>query len=63
MAKKYNIKYNDWYMGMTKPNNTMIGYKIPYADIEKKKIGVIIPNQFINICMIQPLILSKTILI
>lgn len=47
MAKKYNIKYNGRSVEMTKPNSTMIVYKIPYADIEKKKIGVLIPNQFI----------------
>ncbi len=47
MAKKYNIKYNGRSVEMTKPNSTMIIYKIPYADIEKKKIGVLIPNQFI----------------
>ena len=47
MAKKYNIKYNGRSVEMTKPNSTMIVYKIPYVDIEKKKIGVLIPNQFI----------------
>ena len=40
MAKKYNIKYNGRSVEMTKPNSTMIVYKIPYADIEKKISGL-----------------------
>lgn len=47
MAKKYNIKFNDGSVEMTKPNSTMMVYKIPYASIQSKHIGFIIPNKFI----------------
>lgn len=47
MAKKYVVKYNGNSVEMSKPNSTMLVYKISYSDIEKKKVGFIIPNQFI----------------
>ena len=47
MANKFIIKYSEHSVEMTKPNSTIIVYKIPYENIEKKKIGVMIANQFI----------------
>lgn len=47
MSKKYEVKYNGNSVEMSKPNSTMLVYKIPYSEIKKKKTGFIIPNQFI----------------
>lgn len=47
MSKKYLVKYNGNSVEMSKPNSTMLVYKIPYSEIKKKKTGFIIPNQFI----------------
>ena len=47
MAKKYMIKYSGRSVELTKPNSTMLVYKIPYKDIENKRIGFQIPNPFI----------------
>ena len=47
MSKKYIIKYSGRSVEMTKPNSTMLIYKIPYSDIENRRIGIMIPNQFI----------------
>lgn len=43
----YRIKYNDNVVEMTKPNSTMLIYKIPYKNIEKNNLGFVIPNPFI----------------
>lgn len=47
MSKKYLLKYNNGSVEMTKPNSTMLLYKIPYASIQTKNVGFIIPNRFI----------------
>ncbi len=47
MTNHYIIKRNNNSVEMTKPNSTMLVYKIPYRDIEMKKIGFLIPNLFI----------------
>ena len=47
MAKNYTIKYSGRTIEMSRPGSTMLIYKIPYVDIVRKRIGVIIPNQFI----------------
>lgn len=43
----YRIKYNDHSVEMTKPNSTMLVYKIPYKNIVENNPGFIIPNPFI----------------
>ena len=47
MINNYVIKRNNNSVEMTKPNSTMLLYKIPYKDIAARKIGFIIPNNFI----------------
>lgn len=47
MSKKYLLKYNNGSVEMTKPNSTMLIYKIPYNAIQSKNSGFIIPNRFI----------------
>lgn len=47
MSKKYLLKYNNGSVEMTKPNSTMLIYKIPYSSIRSKNTGFIIPNRFI----------------
>ena len=47
MAKKYVVRYNRHSIEMTKPNSTILVYRIPYKDVESKKIGFQIPNPFI----------------
>lgn len=47
MSKKYILKYNNGSVEMTKPNSTMLIYKIPYNAIQSKNSGFIVPNRFI----------------
>lgn len=47
MINNYIIKCNNNAVEMTKPNSTMLIYKIPYKDIEARKLGFLIPNPFI----------------
>lgn len=47
MSKKYILKYNNGSVEMTKPNSTMLIYKIPYSAIKAKNAGFIVPNRFI----------------
>ena len=47
MSKKYILKYNNGSVEMTKPNSTMLIYKIPYNAIQTKNSGFIVPNRFI----------------
>ena len=47
MASKYIIKYNDGAVEMTKPNSTILIYKIPYTNLKALNPGFVIPNLFI----------------
>ena len=47
MASRYIIKYNDGAVEMTKPNSTILVYKIPYTNLKAVKPGFVIPNLFI----------------
>ena len=47
MASRYIIKYNDGAVEMTKPNSTILIYKIPYTNLKAMKPGFVIPNLFI----------------
>lgn len=47
MAKKYIIRYSGHSVEMSKPNSTVLVYKIPYRDLEVKNYGFQIPNAFI----------------
>ncbi len=47
MANRYIIKYNNGAIEMTKPNSTILVYKIPYVSLESKKPGFVIPNPFV----------------
>ena len=47
MAGRYRIKYSNRSVEMSKPNSTILLYKIPYRDVEKKRINFTIPNEFI----------------
>lgn len=47
MANRYIIKYNNGAIEMTKPNSTILVYKIPYVSLESKKTGFVIPNPFV----------------
>ena len=47
MASRYIIKYNDGAVEMTKPNSTILIYKIPYTNLKALNPGFVIPNQFI----------------
>lgn len=43
MASKYIIKYNDGAVEMTKPNSTILIYKVPYTNLKAMKSGFVIP--------------------
>lgn len=43
MASKYIIKYNDSAVEMTKPNSTILIYKVPYTNLKATKSGFVIP--------------------
>ena len=47
MLSNYVVKMNGKAVELTKPNSTMLIYKIPYKDIEKGNVGFIIQNKFI----------------
>lgn len=47
MANRYIIKYNAGAVEMTKPNSTILLYKIPYKKLEAKRPGFMIPNPFV----------------
>lgn len=47
MSKKYIVKQNNHSVEMTKPNSTILVYRIPYRDVERKRIGFTIANPFI----------------
>lgn len=47
MAKKYIIRYSGHSVEMSRPNSTVLVYKIPYRDLEVKNYGFQIPNAFI----------------
>lgn len=47
MINNYIIKCNNNSVEMSRPNSTMLIYKIPYKDIEARKLGFLIPNPFI----------------
>ena len=43
MASRYIIKYNDGAVEMTKPNSTILIYKIPYTNLKALNPGFVIP--------------------
>lgn len=47
MAKKYMVKYSGNSVELSKPNSTMLVYKFPYSDLERRRIGFKIANPFI----------------
>ena len=48
MATKYSINYySDGKAEISKPNSTILIYKIPYRDLVNKTVGPLIQNQFI----------------
>lgn len=48
MANKYNIKYTDSNcVEISKPNSSILIYKIPYNEIKKEIIDIDITNRFI----------------
>lgn len=50
----YRIKYNDNVVEMTKPNSTMLIYKIPYKNIEKNNLGFVIPQSIHRVHSVRP---------
>ena len=47
MNSNYIVKTNGNASEMSKPNSTMLVYKVAYSDLEKGDIGFILPNNFI----------------
>lgn len=47
MANKYIVRMFGHSVEMTKPNSTMLVYKIPYQDIVMGRVGFNIPNRFV----------------
>ena len=47
MNSNYTVKTNGNASEMSKPNSTMLVYKVAYSDLEKGDIGFILHNNFI----------------
>ena len=62
MASRYIIKYNDGAVEMTKPNSTILIYKIPYTNLKALNPGFVIPNLFIVYILFGKNVRGKAVL-